>query len=77
MPGRKNDRREGSMSSLVKAIRFVWHGLFYALTWKAGMRFALRCRKVVETIDLNEKLNSIEIDQLNFKLLEKYSRKKS
>jgi hypothetical protein len=37
----------------IKARR-IWHDLYYSLTFRPGLRFALRCQQAAEIIDLGE-----------------------
>tara|TARA_B110001454_G_scaffold28073_1_gene27424 strand:+ start:10343 stop:10672 length:330 start_codon:yes stop_codon:yes gene_type:complete len=39
-------------------IRLVWHALYYGLTFKPGVEFALRCKEATEKIDLPDQVRT-------------------
>ncbi len=53
--------------TLGQHIRKYWHDLYYYLTGRVGVKFALRCQEVAEEIDL-KKTKNLSVKQFRIQL---------
>jgi hypothetical protein len=54
MPRRQSERRAGVGHQLWERLRYYWHELYYFRASSGRIDFGLRCKQVVEQIDLGE-----------------------